>query len=242
MTVRSHVPFVAKLAVGCAALMLALGAGIALSRTEFVLPWLGDPHPGIGRLTDDNRALREERDRLLEASNTIDSRRAMEGSTIRELGEQVARLEADNGRLKEDVAFFEAATADRSPSVAKDAGGIAVRRFQVVQDKATRSARYRILLTQDSRANREFTGNLQMTLTVVQAGKAANIVVPDSAGRGLRSQGVTGQPDRPASVVFRSYKRIDGSFDIPADATLKSVQARILEYGAVRAQQTVAVE
>ena len=242
MTVRSHVPWAVKLTAGCAALAVALVAGMALSRTDFAQSWLGDPHPEIGRLTDDNRALREERDHLLEASNTNDSRRAMEGSTIRELGEQVARLEADNARLKEDVAFFEAATADRSSSVVRDAGGIAMRRFQVVQDKATRSARYRILLTQDSRANRDFAGDLQLTLAVVQAGKAANIVLPDSAGKGLRSQRVDGSPDRPAAVIFRSYKRIDGSFDIPGDATLKSVQARILERGTVRAQQTVAVE
>ena len=46
----------------------------------------------------------------------------MERSTIQELGEQIARLEADNTRLKEDVAFFEAATADRPSTAAKDAG------------------------------------------------------------------------------------------------------------------------
>ena len=245
MTVRTHVPFWLKFAVGCVAFAAAVVLGIALSRTGLAQTLLGDPHPEIGRLGNENAALREERDRLLESSNTIDSRRAMEGSTIKELGDQIARLETDNARLKEDVAFFEAATADRTSANAKDAGGIAIRRFQVIQDPATHTARYRILLTQDSKANRDFTGDLQLALTLRQGGKAVNIVLPDAAGKGLGMQvarGSTNAPQGPSAVIFRSYKRIEGSLELPADAVLRSVQARILERGAIRAQQTVVLD
>ena len=176
---------------------------------------------------------------MLETSNTSNSRRLMEGSTIRELGAQIAKLEADNIRLKEDVAFFEAATADRPVMGVGDAGGIAIRRFQVTQDKAVHGARYRLLVTQDSKAKADFSGRLQLSVTFVQGGRAVTIALPENGG--TPSVASSRQDLAQYDVVFRSYKRIDGVFDLPADAVLRSVQVRIIERGAVRAQQTVTV-
>lgn len=240
MTVRSHVPMGAKVAIAVVAFVAAVALGGWIGRSEFAQARLGDPNPELKRLQDENRTLHEERDRLLEATNTVDSSRVMERSTIKELGDQIARLEADNTRLKEDVAFFESATADRTSAAAKDAGGIAIRRFQVTQDKVAHTARFRILLTQDSRANRDFTGDLQLSVAVLQGGRTANIVLP---GDTTTPEKGTQDPasGNPYVVAFRSYKRIDGSFAVPADALVKSVQARILERGAVRVQQTVAI-
>ena len=242
MTVRSHVPLGTLIVIGLVALVAAVVFGAWIARSEFAQARLGDPNPELKRLQDENRALHEERDRLLESTNTVDSSRVMERSTIKELGDQIARLESDNTRLKEDVAFFEAATADRTSTAAKDArdasGGIAIRRFQVKQDPIAHTARFRILLTQDSRANRDFTGDLQLTVAVVQGGKAANIVLPGDAAQPAISS-ADGSPGNPYAVTFRSYKRIDGSFGVPVDAVVKSVQARILERGVVRVQQTV---
>ena len=240
MTVRTHVPLGLKVAFGCVAAAAAIATGVVLARLTAPVSPLVEQQPGVARLVDENRVLRQERDRLLEASNTIDSRGLMERSTIQELGNQVATLQAENTRLKEDVAFFEAATAGRTPSGALDAvSGIAIRRFQVTQDRASHTARYRILLTQDAKAAREFNGVLQLQVTVQQDGRSATFVLPQA-------------PTRPAAadalnvsrydVVFKSYKRIDGSFDVPAEAVLRTVQARILERGAVRVQQTATVE
>jgi FtsZ-interacting cell division protein ZipA len=228
MTVRSHVPMGAQIVIGVVAIVAALVLGGWAARSEIAQTRLGDPNPQLKRIQDVKKALKEERERLIEASNTVDSNRAMERAMVKELGDQVARLEADNARLKEDVAFFEAATADRTSSAPKDAnGGIAIRRFQVTEDRIAHTARYRILLTQDSKANRDFTGDLQMTVTAMQDGKAVNIAVPEETAA------------EPYAVVFRSYKRIDGSFVVPADAFVRSVQVRILERGVVRVQQTV---
>ena len=237
MTVRTHVPLRVKIALGLVAAAAAIAAGVVLARMASPPPASTDPLPGIARLVEENRALRLERDHLLEASNTTDSRGLMESSTIRELGSQVAALQAENSRLKEDVAFFEAATADRTPSGAVDAvSGIAIRRFQVTQDRAHHTARYRILLTQDAKAGREFNGVLQLQVTVQQDGHSTTILLPQAAGRN--------DPLNVSryDVVFKSYKRIDGSFDVPVTAVVRTVQARVLERGAVRVQQTVTVE
>lgn len=238
MTVRSHLPMGATIAIGVVAILAAIVLGGLAARSDFAHRVFGDPNPEVKQLKEENLTLREDHDKLLESSNTVDSNRVMERSTIKELGEQIARLEADNTRLKEDVAFFEAATADRTTTPAKNAnGGIAIRRFQVTQDQAAHTARYRILLTQDSKANRDFTGELQLVATVLQAGRAVNIGIPgDGAPATDSSSGIN-----PYSVVFKSYKRIDGSFGLPVDAVLKSVLVRILEKGVPRVQQTVAV-
>ena len=236
MTVRSHVPVGWKVAIGGVALAVAVAAGVGLARTQPVRSLFGDPDRDASRLVAENEALRAERDHAREIGGEADSRRVMEGSTIKELGEQIVLLEADNARLKEDVAFFEAATADRTAAGAKKGGEagseVAIRRFQVVHDEALHVGRYRILLTQDSRANRDFTGTLQLALSLVQGGRPTTVVLPEDPARA----------PAPFAVVFKSYKRIDGTFAWPADSVLRSVQARIVERGVVRAQQTVAVD
>ncbi len=247
MTIRSHVPLPVRLGVAIAALAVAVGAGAWWSANHLADARLTDQRIEVARLTRDNAALQRERDRLREAGNTNDSSQAMERSTVKELGEQVARLEGENARLKEDVAFFEAATADRQPPSSSGAG-VAIRRFQVTQDKPAHTARYRILLTQDSRANREFAGDLQLVLTVVREGKTVTIALPEMAGAGPAHE--PGKPNAPVAIdgdatqfraVFRSYKRMEGTIRMPADVSLKAVQAKVLERGAVRAQQSVPV-
>lgn len=236
MTVRSHVPLGLKVCAALLAFAAAIAIGVVLGAVfnPFgTAPSRRAIDASLGRALVENQALRDDRDRLV-ASGPVDTQRVMENATIRELGAQVTRLEADNAHLKEDVAFFEAATAGRTPASAIDAAsGIALRRFQITADKPAHRARYRLLLTQDSRAGRDFVGSLALVATVQRAGQTMKVSIPDPASA------PTGATDAANySVVFRSYKRIDGSFDLPADATLVSVEARILEQGIVRVRQT----
>lgn len=275
MTVRSHVPLGWRIAIGVGVVAASVAAGALLVRFGVV----GSPRvaadPAAARAVDENRALRAERDALRQSQGAVtDSGLVMERATIAELGQQISRLEADNARLKEDVAFFEAATADRAPGRAIDAAsGIAIRRFQMTQDPQSGVWRYRVLLTQDSRATREFVGRLQFAITALQDGAPVAIAWPRAdagslpgadeakssrppaarpgvtdAARSSAKRATTGAlagPDAPSSsafdVVFRSYKRIDGSFELPDGVAVQSVQARILERGVVRVQQTVTV-
>ena len=237
MTVRSHLPLWVKMAGVFLVIAVAAAAGFGAANFTAAHEALPAARAEVDRLAAENLALKAERDRVVESDNTSDSRATMDRSTINELGEQIGRLEQDNARLNEDVAFFEAATADRSPARTGDGSAIAIRRLQVVQDKAAHAVRFRILVTQDSRATRDFTGNLQLAVTMVEAGRTVSITFPDGGPNGTAAAGPT-SPD-PYAVVFRSYKRIDGTFAVPADATVKAVQFRILEGGVVRVQQIV---
>jgi hypothetical protein len=251
MTIRTHVPLPVRLGVAIVALSVAVGVGAWLSATQLADARLTDQRAAVARLSEENAGLKVERDRLREASSLGDSSKAMEHSTVTELGAQIARLETENAKLKEDVAFFEGATADRSSPTAVGAS-VAIRRFQITQDKAAHTTRYRILLTQDSKAKSEFAGDLQLVLTLVREGKTVTIVVPDmTTGAAGASSPNDAQKTGPAVVmdgdptqfraVFRSYKRMEGTFRLAADVVLKAVQAKVLERGAVRAQQSVPV-
>ncbi len=243
MTIRTHIPWPFRIVVGLVALAAATALGAWWAGGDSTRSQREQDRADLVTLREENRALHAERDRLAAATSSTDSKRLMERSTLKELGDQIAKLESDNAKLKEDVAFFEAATTERR-SQAPASAGIAIRRFQVTQDAVAHTARYRILVTQDSRANRDFSGELQLVVTIAQGGKTANITIPDFSVSA--SVGNTGPPgvsvDGDATqfqVAFRSYKRMEGSLRIPAEASLKAVHAKILERGVVRAQQTV---
>lgn len=244
LTIRRHVPWPARVGLAIVVIVAALAGGIVLGRME---PLGATPslRADLDRLRRDNEALRADRDRAIATQTPIDSEAVMERATLASLTEQVKRLEGENARLKDDVAFFEAATADRQ-SKATSKGAVSIARFQVTQDRGAHLARFRLLVTQDTRAAQGFTGDLQLVVNLQRAGKAVNITVPSVAPPAASQASpdavqVDGDPGQ-FRIVFKSYRRIDGSFRFAADATLVSVQARLLDRGTVAAQQTVLVE
>ena len=251
MTIRTHIPWPLRIVVVLIAIAAAGAIGAWWASSGPASAESDKARARLQTLVEETLSLRAERDRLLVATNrtdsATDSKRVMEHSTLDALGDQVAKLEVENAKLKEDVAFFEAATTERT-SQASASGGLAIRRFQITQDKAAHTARYRLLVTQDSKAKRDFSGELQLVVTIAQGGKTANITLPDapttaSGAAAVRNAGPGGVSiDGDATqfqVAFRSYKRMEGSLRIPAEASLKAVHAKILERGVVRAQQTV---
>ena len=241
MTIKMHVPWPLRAAALAAALILAVLAGawgVWMQGGAPALPHSTSRGEEIDRLHAENRALAAERDKLLAASNTTDSRAVMERSTLEQLSSQIKALESENARLKEDIAFFDSITADRGASGAA-AAGISIRGLQVRPDTVPQQMRYRMLVSQGAKADRDFNGDLQLVLNLQQAGKAATINLPDI---GTVAASAAGSGDLQYHVGFRYYKRLEGTFRIPADASLKSLQAKISEHGTLRAQQTTGVK
>jgi hypothetical protein len=235
MTVRSHVPLRIKVIAGLVGFAAAVAIGVTLGRIG-ASPGRAATDTTIGRLLQENQALRDARGRPGGTEAVPDARRVMDDATIRELGEQVTRLAADNAKLREDVAFYEAATADRMPAGAADAG-IALRRFQVTTDAEAHRARYRILMTQDVRAGRDFVGSLQLVATLRRGTAVERRTFPDPAAAPADDTDA-----QRFAIAFRSFKRIDGALELPADATLVSLEADVLERGRVRVRQVVTPE
>ena len=109
---------------------------------------------------------------------------------------------------------------------------IAVRSLEVLPDTVPNQLRYRALVVQGGREERNFQGSLQIVMTLVSEGKPLTLVVPDPKG------GEGKAPDN-MKLNFTRYLKVDGQVDIPAGAVLKTFQLRVLERGAVRAQQSI---
>ncbi len=173
--------------------------------------------------------LQVERDRLASTANSADSQINIERSVQRQLAAQVKTLETDNARLKEDLAFFESLLPTN-----RTGGSVSIRRLKA-DVAGTGQLRYRLLVMQGGKGDREFTGSLQLAVTVLQNGKSAVIVFPEVG----RRDPIDGDKFQ---LSFKRYQRIEGLLTLPPGAEMKSVQARILEKGQLRAQQTALLE
>jgi hypothetical protein len=228
MTVRTHVPW--PMRIGILAVVLAL-----VSLGGFWLYQTGKSFAGFGRnlneevvtLRQDNVALRAENARLSAAAGAAQARLDIETSTQAQLGNQIRDLAMENAKLKDDVAFFDNLSAN-SPT-----GGVAIKRLVVTKDASAGQIDYRMLITQGGSNDHAFSGDLQLTVTLQQQGKAAMINLPDP--------NVPGDA-KAYQLSFRFFKRLEGTFKVPAGAVVKQVEARLLEHGIVRSQQTVAVD
>lgn len=230
MTVRRHVPWHARLAV----LAAAAGLGAGLTALAF---WLLQPTISAALSQREHRDAEvaalsaqlahesAERSRLAGLVSTTDSQALVDRAANEQLAQQLKRLEAENAELKSDLAYLESLL-----QAGDDAKGpIAIRRFEVEADQASRQMRYRALLTQNGRDVRQFTGSLQLLLTVVGNGRTRTLLWPDEAPADARGR---------MKVSFQRHLRVEGYFSVPAGETLKSVQLRVLEGGTLRAQQT----
>ncbi len=237
MTIKTHIPWPLR----ALAAIVVLGISVALGLWAYDL---GKRFAGLGpdlkaeveRLREQVETLTTERDRLAANSNTTgDSRLNLERSMQEQLASQIKSLEMENGKLKDDLAFFENLSGGAAAPT-----GVSIKRFEVEPSSVRGQMRYRILLVQGGRSNKDFAGNFQLVLTLQQGGKAVMMTLPKlaSVGSGLESEA---DPNS-YLVSFRFYKRIEGTFSIPADATLKQVQARILEHGAMQAQQMIVMK
>jgi 1-acyl-sn-glycerol-3-phosphate acyltransferase len=144
----------------------------------------------------------------------------MDKSEQAQLVVQVKTLEGENLKLKEDLAFFESLLP-----VDNNAFGVSIRRMKA-EVAAPNQLHYQLLIMQGGKVDHDFSGDLQLTVTVLQAGKSAMIVFPEQN---------TAEPDK-YKLTFKHYQRAEGVLTLPDGAVAKSVQARVLDKGQIRAQ------
>jgi hypothetical protein len=167
--------------------------------------------------------LEEEAARLNLLASASESKLQIERTAQQELGDQIKRLEADNARLREDVAVFEHLVAETKTP------GIGIERLQVERGDAPDSYRYRMLLIAPSLPkDKEFLGGLQLAVTLMSNGKAVILTIPQ-----------VGEGNVP--VAFKHFRRVEGMFQVPAEAVAKLVEARLFQNGILVATQRVSL-
>lgn len=171
--------------------------------------------------------LEREAMRLRAFADANESTVKIEQAAQTELKAQLRRLEDENARLKEDVAFFETLI----PSGAKDEK-LAIHGLRVAPDAMPGEYRYRMLVTQGSAPrDREFQGSVQLVVELQRDGRSAILTLPEERGSSV------GETFR---LAFKRFRRVEGVFRVQPGEVVRAVQVRILEAGArePRATQT----
>lgn len=221
VSIKSHLPW--PLRAVLVVLVIGLGGAGAFGTYE-----LGRQFAGMNRVSSADVAsykaqlekVAAQRDKYSSTVESADNQLIIERTAQQQLAGQVKALEAENSKLKEDLAFFESL-------LPTDAGNqaLSIRRMKVDLVGPTQ-LRYRLLLMQGGRGKTDFTGNLQLAVTTLQAGRTSVILFPAATG-----------PDAEKfTLSFQHYQRVEGIVPIPEGAAVKSVQARVLQRGQVRTQ------
>jgi hypothetical protein len=130
----------------------------------------------------------------------------------------VRNLEAENRTLRQDLAFFE------QLNPANGSGAVAIRGLQASVLSGTQ-LKWQVLVLQPVRNAPEFRGKLELSFSGTLDGKPWLMALPGG----------------PQPLQFRQYRRLEGMVDLPPQAIVKNVSARVVEGSVSRAVQSVSL-
>lgn len=212
-------------------LTLALAAAVGVAIYEYGRSFGGPDRRALAaeieRLNLQLREAEAERSRLTATVTALEAQMKVERAAQEQLAKQAGELSAEANRLREDLAFFESLLPAKA-----NASGIQIRSFRMQPDGAPEAMRYRLLVQQAGKPERDFVGVVQMQVNYVRDGRSQTLQLPDPSVPESR---------RALELSFRHYQRVEGTFNLPEGATPRSVVVKILAAGQTHAQQTFAL-
>ena len=218
MAVRSAMPWPLRWAG--VAIMLGFCAAISLWAFEFGKSIAGldsGAKEELLRLRADAEKLRQERDKAQSIFNTSASLITAEKAAQERMLAHLKSLEAENRALRNDLGFFEKLI----PTSAAE--GVAIRALQAEVLGGTQ-LKWQVLVIQPVKNAREFRGKLELSIGGLLDGKPWMMELPEGGAQPLQ---------------FRQYRRIEGMVDLPPQAVVKNVSAKVVEGTATRAVQSI---
>jgi hypothetical protein len=169
----------------------------------------------VARLEQENHALR---------TQAIHVTRQQQVTNVaqNDLTKDLASLQEENVKLKEDEAFYK--------SILEENAGVAVVKFhdfKITGSDKPGEYRYRLLLIQSGRHDRNVQGSVQLAVVGMQSGKQVTQVVVG----GINSQ-------RGGKVNFKYYQPLEGSFTVPSQLTAENFQAKFFQAGSAEPKLT----
>lgn len=216
MAVRSALPW--PLRWVAIALVFGFCAAIALWAFEFgkaIAGIDGGAVEELQRLRAELRAVRQERDEMRRVADTARTLLTAEKAAQEQLLARIRQMEADNLALRDDLGFFE----QLIPSSGAEA--LSVRALQAERTPEGR-LRWRVLLMQPQKDAAEFRGTLQLRFAGTLQGRPWTLDLPQ----------------RGQEVRFRQLGRFQGEVEVPREAVVKTIFAKVLDGNAVKASQS----
>jgi hypothetical protein len=217
MAVRSAMPWPIRWAG--VAIVLGFCAAIGLWAFEFGRQIAGldaGAKEELMQLRAETAKLREERDKAQSVVNTSASLITAEKAAEERMAAQLKALEAENRALRDDLGFFQKLI----PSSGSE--GVAIRALQA-EVVGGSQLKWQVLVMQPVKNAPEFNGKLEMSFAGTLNGKPWSMELPEGA-----------QP-----LQFRQYRRVEGMVDLPPQAVVKNVSAKVAEGAVVRAVQSI---
>lgn len=145
--------------------------------------------------------------------------------TQSDLSKDLSALQEENVRLKEDVTFYK--------SILEESSGVAMVKlhsFKVIHGERPGEYRYRVLLIQSGKHDKNVQGSLQLTVLGKQNGKPVRQVV-----MGDQNAQYNGK------VNFKYYQPLEGSFTVPGGLAAQDLQAKFFQAGSTEPKLTQTV-
>jgi hypothetical protein len=224
VTVRSRLPWPVRALFGFIVLAVAAASGVAIYEygRNFAGPDRRQLQTEVERLGSKLRETTAERDRFAALATAHEAQLRVERAAQEQLVKQVATLEGESNRLREDLAFFESLLPAGTASK-----GVVIRSFRLQEDGD--QLRYRLLVQQSGKPDKDFTGTVELQVNFLQGPRSFQLSIPPAADSGA------------LNLSFRHYQRIEGTFALPPGAVARSVLVKILAGGQTQTQQTFAL-
>ncbi|HEY3048769.1 MAG TPA: DUF6776 family protein [Polaromonas sp.] len=216
MAVRSALPWPLRWIAG--ALMLGFSAAIALWAFEFGKGIAGldtNAKQELSLLRQEVASLRSDRDKAQSIANTSGSLLTAEKAAQEKMLSQIRQLELENRSLRDDLGFFEKLL----PAGSTEAATIRSLQAELLSEM---QLKWQVLVIQPVKDAPNFNGKLELTLNGTQAGKPWVMTLPGGA----------------QALQFKQYRRVEGVLDLPPQAVVKTVTAKVIEGTTVRSVQT----
>lgn len=223
LAVRRQLPWPLRLLIGAVLIVLS-GVLAVWAYQSGQRAWGGASAEEWAKLQAEVSRLTQENADLRFSTATVDKRMQIETATQTDLARQMQTLQEENAHLKDELAVL-------NSLVAGDKHTLAVRRGAVEKTTVAGEYRYKFLVTAGGRSDAMFKGRVQLTLTYQAGGNRSQIVLPGERERS----------GPPYLLDFKYYQRVEGSFRIPANTTLKEVQVKVFEQGATEPKATQAL-
>jgi hypothetical protein len=216
MAIHSAMPWPLRWAM--AAIVLGFCGAISLWAFEFGKSIAGldtGAKEELVRLRDEVEKLRAERDKAQSSLNTSASLITAERAAQERLTAQIKVLEAEKRGLRDDLAFFERLIP------ASGSEGVAIRGLQA--EVLGAQLKWQVLVIHPVKNAGEFRGKLELSISGSLDGKPWAMDLPGG----------------PQALQFRQYRRVEGMVDLPAQAVVKNVSAKVVEGAVTRVVQTI---
>jgi len=227
MAVRTHVPWYwrALSMIALLAISFALAGWIYDTGRRYAGFDHKESEQELSALRGKVLELEKELGQLRSVADASESNLQIERTAQQQLTRQVKSLEEENARLKEDMAVFENIALAEGKE-----GGVSINRLQVAPDVVPGQYQYRMLVVlQMGKKSHEFKGSYQLVVNLQQGGKNAMITFPDQ-----------GAPNpQQYAISLKYFRHFDGTFKISPYARIKSVEARLMQDGTLKASKKV---